>query len=576
MSRKKPYLYGLFGITLLITLFSSFCSSPDKGVRNNHRSSRLSRKDFKKQAIYRFFLKEKNLTPSMKVKWIEIYYRIKNPYEKKLLFKALSTSIHAHDIQPILLKLNHRSLKSKRRVAQFIGRIHNKALPKQLFNLLHSHNRPLNRHAGYFLQFIAPERLANMLNQSKLLLSPDPVKISILKIIGQQKSWKSLEILFNLLDTNHHNIKAYSLWAFHGIQRKHPRKVLPFLLYKLQSKDNSVIKKAAFLLGQNKNPAAILPLLYKITHSPMDLRRYLSKNLVHLTNSSTIPILVKGFEIDNPLLHKELVWLLGESRKKEAIPHLIHQLDNPNSEIRKTTILAILKFKQKNIQNYLLNKLNDPNHRVRIHAIWALANLKIRKLPPKLIQKLEDKNKNVRLFARWAILRLANTRNCKYLLKSIENMKPFSQVVIIEVFAKVRLKKAFYYLKNVLEEKGSPTLKLKAIEALARLSDPRSIMPLLMYCQSNNPKLRASATKALGYLGDKKLFLHFVKLLNDPHPLVRKEAAWALGRLKMKKGIQPLMRTLYRRNESNKHVRKAVMKALLKLKKKWNQGSKHI
>ncbi len=575
MNYRKPYLYGLFGITLFIVLISSFCSSPDQGVRGNRRSSRMSRKAFKKQPIYRFFLKEKNLTPSMKIKWIEIYYRIKNPYEKKLLFKALSKSLHAHDIQPIFLKLNHRSLKSKHHVAQFIGRIHNKALLKQLFILLQSHNRSLNRHAGYFLQFIPPERFANMLNQSKLLSSPDYVKIGILKIIGKQKSWKSLEILFNLFE-NHPNIKAYSLWVFHGIQRKHPRKVLPFLLYKLQSKDSRIIKKAGFLLGQTKNPAAILPLLYKITHSPMDLRRYLSKNLVHLTNSSTIPILVKGFEIDNPLLHKELVWILGESHKKEAIPHLIHQLDSPNSEIRKTTILAILKFKQKNIQNYLVNKLNDPSGRVRIHAIWALANLKIKKLPPKLIQKLEDKNKNVRLFARWAILKLSNTRNCKYLLKSVEDMKPFSQVVIIEVFAKVRLKKAFYYLKDVLRGKGSPTLKLKAIEALARLSDPRSIMPLLMYCQSKNPKLRASATRALGYLRDKKLFLHFVRLLKDPHPLVRQEAAWALGKLRLKKGIQPLIRTLYKRNESNKHVRKAVTKALLKLKKKWNQGSKDI
>ncbi len=512
----------------------------------------------------------------MKVRWIEISHRVKNSHEKKLLYKALSKSIHPRDIQTIILKLNHRSLKSKRRVARFLGRIHNKALLKQLVRLLYNHNRTLSGHARYFLQFAAPERLANLLNQTNLQSTPNYVKISILKIIAKQKSWKSLEILFNLFDANDHNIKAYSLWAFHKIRRKHPQKVLPFLLYKLQSKDNDVIKKAGFLLGQNKNPAAILPLLYKMTQSPTRLRRNLSKNLVLLTKKSTIPILVKGFKIDNPLLHRELIWILGESHKKEAVPFLIHQLDNPDSNIRKSTILAILKFKQKNIQNYLLDKLNDPSHRVRIHALWALANLKIKNLPPKLIQKLNDKNKKVRLFARWAILKLANTNNCEYLLNVVEQKKLFSQVVIIEVFAKVRLKKAFHYLVGVLKQKGGSTLKLKAIGALARLSDPRSIKPLLKYCRSRNPKLRASATKALGYLRDKKLFLHFVGLLKDRHPLVRKEAAWALGKLKLKKGIQPLIRTLYQRNESSKHVRKAVAEALLKIKKKRNQGSKHI
>jgi FOG: HEAT repeat len=77
----------------------------------------------------------------------------------------------------------------------------------------------------------------------------------------------------------------------------------------------------------------------------------------------------------------------------------------------------------------------------------------------------------------------------------------------------------------------STPVRLRAIEVLSEVRDPRSLEPLTLALKDRVPANRAAAVRGIGGLGFSAATGPLMPLLNDPHPEVRMEAALALDSL---------------------------------------------
>jgi HEAT repeat protein len=99
------------------------------------------------------------------------------------------------------------------------------------------------------------------------------------------------------------------------------------------------------------------------------------------------------------------------------------------------------------------------------------------------------------------------------------------------------------------------------VAELARIKDPRVMMPLIAALKDANSYVRGQAASALGDIGDKRAVQPLITVLRDDDYLyVRQESAKALGKIKDSSAVQPLMKAL---NDESPDVREEAAKALI-------------
>ncbi len=551
---------------LFISLAFSFCSVAQKSLEPSLEEKRIISRSIKYQIYPLKTLLKKELTAKNLILLIQAYGRTKKrDKSRQTIIRHIKLHIKPVMIKPLLLRLKYLPLKNKRRTAFLLAVLNDPELSQELYRLLHDQNRSVNQHAFLLLSYHSSAKLNSLFRQSLHKKTPRRVKLKVLKILGYKKNWRSLDIVFSLYSNRDVVIKAYCIWSFRQIKKRHPDKIKAFLLIKLRLPLLNQ-RKAVYILASLKEYYAVLPMINLLHHCSKSNRHIIAKSLVALVHHRNMDYFRSGVKTANPLVKKELIWVLGESRNKKAIPILINCLSSRNRYLKNHAVMALLKFQKKSISKHLVRIISDQSPLVRRRIIWALGNLKNNKILKSLLATLDDQDKKVRYYAKWAILRLVKKSNCQILFNPNLGRSRFAKMVKVEALGRVKSKRAFAFLKSALEQEKDSAMKIKIIIALGNILDKRSRRLLLRELKSRNPLVRAFVTRALGKLKDKRIFSRFVELLKDPHPLVRKEAVRALARLRMKKGIKPLLYRLY--YEKDEKVKKAVTKALFLLESK--------
>ncbi|MDH5681568.1 MAG: HEAT repeat domain-containing protein, partial [Spirochaetota bacterium] len=444
-----------------------------------------------------------NREPAKIFKWIKIYYRSSGLKTKKLIYRSVKSHLAAEDLQGLFLELKRKSETSKRLVARFLKKVRTKKILEECAWLMNYPDRFVSGYSVYLLRFISINELLPVFNRVLEEDNSENMQIKIIELLGQKKSWKSIDLLFDLMDEGNVSLKSYGLWAFRQIDT---RKTKPFLTLKLKSEDKKEVLKASFLLGELRQKEAIMAMIHQMDRLDKLTRRKLSKNLIKLLTNRTLKLFVQTLKIENPLIQKEIIWLFGESKKKKTIRHLFRFIDSNDSELKNSAILAMVKLGEERVADELLGNLSDKMLSVRLRTIWALGNLHIRKIPEKLIGLLDDKDQKIREFSRWAILHLVSKSNYQSLYKYANNKSLNVQTVALEAIGKVNSSKAYLFLEKKLKQCKNQKLRLALVKILTPHLVRRKVPNYLLgYAKSSDPMLRAAVIRALGHLERKRL-----------------------------------------------------------------------
>jgi len=88
-------------------------------------------------------------------------------------------------------------------------------------------------------------------------------------------------------------------------------------------------------------------------------------------------------------------------------------------------------------------------------------------------------------------------------------------------------------------------IRIKTINVLGEIGDPRAVGPIIDLLKSESPLIRARASIALGELKDTKAVKPLIDvLLDDEESWVRSEAAKALGEIGDPRALEPLVQAL--------------------------------
>ncbi len=110
-------------------------------------------------------------------------------------------------------------------------------------------------------------------------------------------------------------------------------------------------------------------------------------------------------------------------------------------------------------------------------------------------------------------------------------------------------------------------VRLRAIQGLGALGDPRAVNALVDAIDDSNPLVRAEAAAALGqFSGEDMVLAALLPLLEDPDPLVREMTVSALESLGRPEALSELRRALDIEPET--HIRSAIKKAIQALERR--------
>ncbi len=491
-------------------------------------------KQYKNYKVYIFFVKERVLNPKKIYKWIEIHNYLKNKTEKKLLFELLSKRILENNLKDILLYLKYEDKYTKKSVLGFIKKIKSPKFLRQLYQLLQNPNKRISHYSAIILSKFPTNKLVQFLSLNRSQHIPYQTKILIIRLFLNKKSIYSLDYLFSIYSLKDQYLKSQIIFVYKNILIKNPNKLLPFLIYKLNSTNISTKLKALSILTILERPQSLIPIFNQLNNSNFTIRRKISKSLVPLVNNKTQSFFYQALKIENHFIRNEIIWILGESCFKPALNYLIPYLNHSDPQTVIMCILSLVKFRVNNLSKLLINKMADKSMNIRITSIWAYSQLKPIIIPKVLIKYLDDKNDIIRKYASWSVIKISNKKNIDLLLNNY-NTNPNFIKILLKVLVKLKYHKGIYVIQKIIKSSKNLQIKLEAIKGLSILSHKKALVYLKDLYKSNNPDIRIQVVKLLGQLKKKGYYKLLTKALNDSNPEVRKQAIISIRYLNIKK-----------------------------------------
>ncbi|MCI0412417.1 HEAT repeat domain-containing protein [bacterium] len=181
-------------------------------------------------------------------------------------------------------------------------------------------------------------------------------------------------------------------------------------------------------------------------------------------------------------------------KEKGDIEGLLKLLDHKKLEVRKEVATILREWAKPECKNALLKALMDENQGIRVYAVQGLAKLKDPQTDEALASAAQDSDWEVRKEALSALVK--SGRNIDAMLQAIR----FNSAELRELAA-VRLgdtggSQAVEALIVALKDEEE-LVRLRAVNALAKIKDPQSRIPLQEATQDKDPQVSKAAQAVL-------------------------------------------------------------------------------
>ena len=348
----------------------------------------------------------------------------------------------------------------------------------------------------------------------------------------------------------------------------------------LDDEDWGVREDAAVALGQFDDPRSVQPLIRLLRDSDRAVREAAAASLTALGQPAVLSL---GFCLNDPNLQVQEIAasILATIADEQVFEPLLSALLNPNWIVRMSATKGLTRIKNPRSIDTLILLLQDKVPAVREEACRAIQALGEASIPP-LLKGLQDPNWRVRLRAVEALS----------LLKPQVAVAPLMNLVVNDSDSAVRQDAVralgqigdTHAIPLLLDSLTTPSLQLKAIEALGNLRAVEALPPLLALVQSlptdayedrmegcTDPQYKEelppleAAVKALANIGDPQAVPVLMNALRST--LLRPEAAEALTHFGSA-AKTPLLQLL--KTTQNDNLRRHVLESLSHLG--WRPG----
>lgn len=309
----------------------------------------------------------------------------------------------------------------------------------------------------------------------------------------------------------------------------------------LDDEDWGIREDAASALGQSGDARSVQPLIRTLRDSDRAVREAATSSLTTLGQPAVLSL---GFCLQDPNLQVQeaAASILATIADEQVYEPLLSALLNPNWIVRMSAAKGLTRLKDARAIDTLIVVLQDKVPAVREEVCRAIQAIGETSIPP-LLKGLQDPNWRIRLRAVEALS----------LLKPQAAVAPLMNLVANDSDSAVR-QDAIRALGQIgdthaipllLDSLTTPSLQLKAIEALGDLRAPEALPPLIALIQSlpsdayadrmegcTDPQYKEelppleAAVRSLGKIGDTTAVPILLQALRNT--LLRQEAAEAL------------------------------------------------
>jgi len=509
-------------------------------------------------------------------------------------------------LEQLLTALSHENLQIREGAAILLGQLGDEQAIKPLLLALQGENAQMRRSVVTALKQLAGMDFLIM----ALCHEEAQVRRGVALSLGVLEDEQAVEPLLKALDDTDTKVRWAAMQAL-GFLWKFS------LLEQLGSERVKLRRKAASLLGQQRDMRAVEPLVATLQDEDFKVRQSAASALGQLGDARAVTSLLERLQDESSEMRRSVVCVLGQLKDVRAVEPLLLTLRDDNAEVRQGAANALGQLRDIRAVKPLLEILRDTNSEVRGSAASALGQLGALEAVEPLIERLQDENAEVRCSAANALGELGDERAVEPLLRLLSDQDTEMQrrasialkqlsgaerllVALRHEEAKIRQGAAislgdvgderavepllqavhdkdsrvrwaamqalgFLWKFSLLEQLGSESVQLrqKAASVLGQQRDMRAVEPLVATLQDEDFKVRQSAASALGQLGDTRAVNPLLERLQDESSEMRRSVVCALGQLRDVRAVEPLLLTL---RDGNAEVRQGASSSLGQLR----------
>ena len=200
---------------------------------------------------------------------------------------------------------------------------------------------------------------------------------------------------------------------------------------------------------------------------------------------------------------------LGKSRDPRAVDALLPDLDDPNWKVRRNAVQALGALKSPRAVEPLLGALHDRVMTVRQRAAVALGRIKDPAVIPALVQAVVRDSGSDSGQAAYQALRKFGKKALPF---AAEALKEKPNYYLVELIGENPLAEHVDLLIG-LAQQNDPMIRMRAVEGLGNVNDPRAIEFLIGLLQKEEETLKSNAVQSLGRLGAREAIPALLDLL---------------------------------------------------------------
>jgi serine/threonine-protein kinase len=307
------------------------------------------------------------------------------------------------------------------------------------------------------------------------------------------------------------------------------------LLSLLDAADKEARAALFRLVDQVATVATLRELVQATRHEDLLVRVQLARTLGRFPVEAARDCLVRLLEDADRHVRQVALDGLAQLRLPVEAGALCRLLRDPDITVQGKAIEAIAALDPPHVLRNLLEVLHDESEYVRRAAVEVLNAVGTESAVDDLRQALRDRDWWVRSRSADALARIGGEPGGGKVIEAVlplvgdddSFVRRNAIEILIAVFGTTRDERAFGALVGALADPDW-WVQERAVDALAKLGDPRAVPPLLRLLEANTPAT-AVVLRALGALGDPRAVRALLVPLRSPLKAVRKEALRSLA-----------------------------------------------
>ena len=253
----------------------------------------------------------------------------------------------------------------------------------------------------------------------------------------------------------------------------------------------------------SKQKEKILSLIKSLPHPDYSEIEKAYRELKKSKSKFTVPLLIKSLQDREPLVRKFCADILGEKKEPDAVLPLIENLKDPDVRVIVSTIIALGEIGDKRSTEEIALLLKDESpffYFIRLCAIDALAKIGDLIVVPTLIEAIKEDDIIFMRSIVETLITIDPQSAVSPLIEILQDKESLCRDHAAEFLGLLEDKNAIDPLINVLKEEDIE-VKICALQALSKIGREECLLPLInIYKEENNNIFKKTIQETIKYI----------------------------------------------------------------------------